>query len=81
VKRVTPLVHLLGFMEIVVTETDERSRLVSRYRIALREWSLARFHHPSDSPEVIEAKRTLEILESELLALQKTAIVKYQPRQ
>jgi hypothetical protein len=65
-------------MEIAVTKADERARLVFRYKVALHEWSLARFHHSSDSPEVVEAKQTLERLEDALHLLRGTSIVKYQ---
>jgi hypothetical protein len=68
-------------MQIAVTGPDERARLVFRYKVALRGWSLARFHHHSNSPEVLEAKQMLEKLEDELHTLRGTAIVKYQPRQ
>jgi hypothetical protein len=73
--------HLFSFMEIAVTRADEDSPLLARYTIALRKWSLVRFHHPSDSPEVIEANRILNALESELHSLRGTAIVKHQPPQ
>ena len=78
-KRVTLPAHLLGFMEIAVTRADERARLVFRYRVALHDWSLARYHHSADSPEVIEAKQTLEKLEDELHMSRGTSLVKYQP--
>jgi hypothetical protein len=65
-------------MEIAVTRADEHARLVFRYKIALHQWSLARFHNHPES-EVLEAKQTLESLESELHTLRGTAIIKYQP--
>jgi hypothetical protein len=66
-------------MQIAVTRADEHDRLVFRYKVALHEWSLARFHHHPDSSEVLEAKRTLDRLEHELHMYRGTSIVKYEP--
>lgn len=78
-ERVTVPAHLLDFMQIVDAKADERARLVFLYKLALHQWSLARLHHSSDSPDVVEAEQTLVKLEDELHLSRGTSLVKYQP--
>jgi hypothetical protein len=80
VKRITTLIHHTLFMQIAVEVIDEEASLALKYRMALSDWSLARFHHRSDSPEVLEAAQTLERMEDAFRMLRGTYVVKYHPR-
>jgi hypothetical protein len=76
----TPLTHHTFFMQLGIEVVDDEACLALKYRIALRDWSLARIHHRSDSLEVLEATQALKKMEDALLALRGTALVKYEPR-
>jgi hypothetical protein len=63
-------------MQIPIHVVDEEAGLALRYRIALSDWSFARFHYASDSPQVIEATEILEKTEQAFRMLSGTCEVR-----